>query len=191
MIEIVKERRWEERVLQGKVAPTPVKKEKTRTSWCKGWFGGKCKEQDPGLKACERVASARVYQALVVEEKDKETFELGLCEERRRLWNRGVRAGHKHVIIAYMLDIIQGRRKLMAMEDTGSIHSQAAFRLGKALSFVVGDERKLEQIYWYNREKLKAEGLEDGEEYETLGIMLKMIHEGREKAKLGNYGAGF
>jgi len=180
-------------VLQGKIQSPAKGKERKSTSWCRNLFCGKKKEteMDPGLKAAERVACARVYQALVVEKRDSEVFEMGLCEERRRLWGRGVRSGVKHVIIAFMLDIIAGRRKMGVMEDVNSIHSQAAFRLGKALARVVGDEGKLEKVFGFEMQRLKAEGLEDGEEFETLRIMLKMIYEGREKAKWGHYGAGF
>jgi len=128
-----------------------------------------------------RIAAARVYQAVEIEGQDAEEFEESLCEKRRRLWGIGVKCGVKHDIIAIMLDILAGKRKVV----DHVVHDAAMVQLSRGLNQMRGYERPLERAYRSRMAEMKALGREDEEGYEVLDVMLKMIADGRRKAEEG------
>jgi hypothetical protein len=167
MLDIVRQMRREEKAFEVRMMEEP--RGRKRGMWCV--FTARKTAEEQRVRGLERIAAARVYQAVEIEGYNKEVYEQGICEERRRLWFWGIREGPKFEIIDLMLEFLAGKRRIL----DHYLHDWAMAWLSRGLAGVFGDEKKLEEVYERRRDKLRFKGREDDEEFEILSIMLAMI----------------
>jgi len=171
MLDIVRQVRREEKAAERKFMTPP----KTKIKGIKSMLSPTHKAKRQRSKKLERIAVARVHQAIDIEGVDAEAFEKTTCEARRRLWYWGIRDGAKFEIIDMMLEILMGKRRV----QDHYLHDLATARLSRGLAGVNGDEKMLEEAYEQRLDKLRFKKREDEEEFEMLSIMLSMIKQGR------------